>query len=161
MKMNTVSTIILSVLCFWTSALSAQHTVTTSGGNASGASGSSSYTVGQILYNTNTGSGGAESQGVQQAYEIYTYGLDEHPGITLNYTVYPNPTADYLVLKRDVGNESALQWYLYNSESKILAKGKCSGFETMIDMKSCSPAVYLLVVSENDKVLKSFRIIKK
>jgi len=50
--------------------LQAQESVTASGGNASGAGGTVSYSVGQVVYKTNTGSNGSEAQGVQQPYEI-------------------------------------------------------------------------------------------
>jgi len=58
------------LLNFGLTKISAQTTVTTSGGNASGSGGSANYTVGQIAYNTNTGANGSGAQGVQQAHEI-------------------------------------------------------------------------------------------
>ena len=63
-----LSTVLL--LCFGMFGLQAQQVVTTSGGNASGSGGSVSYTVGQIVYTTNTDSNGSVAQGVQQPYEI-------------------------------------------------------------------------------------------
>ncbi|MGD0341661.1 MAG: hypothetical protein ABSA76_08155, partial [Bacteroidales bacterium] len=51
-------------------AIHAQSTITTSGGNASGSGGSASYTIGQVVYSTITGTNGSSAQGVQQPYEI-------------------------------------------------------------------------------------------
>ena len=48
--------------------LYAQEGFSTSGGQALGTAGSSSYTVGQTVYGTYTGSNGSVAQGVQQAY---------------------------------------------------------------------------------------------
>ena len=48
----------------------AQEVTTTTGGNASGSGGTVTYSVGQIVYATNTGTNGSVAQGVQQTYEI-------------------------------------------------------------------------------------------
>jgi hypothetical protein len=50
--------------------LHAQESPTSTGGDATGAGGSSSYSVGQVVYTTATGINGSVAQGVQQAYEI-------------------------------------------------------------------------------------------
>ena len=48
----------------------AQEAVATAGGDASGTNGNVSYTVGQVVYTTNTGTTGSVAQGVQQPFEI-------------------------------------------------------------------------------------------
>lgn len=50
--------------------LQAQESVNATGGNASGSGGSASYSVGQVVYTTNTGTNGTVAQGVQQPFEI-------------------------------------------------------------------------------------------
>ncbi|MFT7299094.1 MAG: hypothetical protein ACI9WO_001916 [Sphingobacteriales bacterium] len=45
--------------------LQAQETVPATGGEATGNGGSSSYTVGQVVYTTNTGTNGSVAQGSQ------------------------------------------------------------------------------------------------
>jgi hypothetical protein len=71
MKNINLSIIILFVafLLRFNTAL-AQETATGTGGDATGTGGTSSYSVGQILYTTNTGTNGSINQGVQQPYEI-------------------------------------------------------------------------------------------
>ena len=98
-KKQTLSAIFL--LAIGLTGLKAQQATTTSGGNASGSGGSASYSVGQVVYTTNTGAGGSVSQGVQQPYEISIVSGIEEQGITLTCTAYPNPTTDYLTLKID------------------------------------------------------------
>ena len=68
----------------------AQQATTASGGDASGSGGSVVYSVGQIVYTTNTGTTGSVLQGVQQPYETSISGLNE-TGINLNLSAYPNP----------------------------------------------------------------------
>jgi hypothetical protein len=77
-----------------------QETVTISGGNASGSGGTVSYTVGQVSYTTNTSTTGTVTQGMQQPYEILVVtGLEEADGISLEFSVYPKPVSDFLMLK--------------------------------------------------------------
>ena len=52
------------------SSLHAQEGFSTTGGQALGTAGSSSYTVGQTVYDTYTGSTGSVAQGIQQTYDI-------------------------------------------------------------------------------------------
>ena len=73
-------------------AVQAQTAISAAGGDATGTGGSVSYSVGQLTYITNTGTNGSVSEGVQQPYEILTIGMDEAKGISLAYSVHPNPT---------------------------------------------------------------------
>ena len=52
--------------------LQAQQSPTATGGEATGTGGTASYSVGQVVYTTNTGTNGSMAQGVQQPYEIST-----------------------------------------------------------------------------------------
>ncbi|MEJ5266144.1 MAG: hypothetical protein WHT29_12590, partial [Bacteroidales bacterium] len=82
--------------------LQAQESVNATGGNAFGSGGSVSYSVGQVVYTTNSGTNGSVAQGVQQPYEISVVtGLEEAKGINLSVSAYPNPTTDYLTLRID------------------------------------------------------------
>ena len=80
----------------------AQQATTATGSDASGSGGTVAYSVGQIVYTTNTGTNGSVAQGVQQPYEIsIVLGIDNHT-INLELTAYPNPTTNFLTL--NVGN---------------------------------------------------------
>ena len=58
--------------------LHAQESVNSSGGEATGTGGTASYSVGQVVYTTATGTNGSVAQGVQQPYEISTtVGINE------------------------------------------------------------------------------------
>jgi hypothetical protein len=81
-------------------AAQAQQATTATGGNTSGSGGTVAYSVGQIVYTTNTGTNGSVAQGVQQPYEIsIVLGIDNH-SINLGLSAYPNPTTNYLVSAR-------------------------------------------------------------
>jgi len=143
----------------------AQEAVTIAGGNASGSGGSASYTVGQIVYSTETVSSGSVAQGVQQPFEISVVsGINEIHGILLQCSVYPNPTTDLLILKIDASATpgfQSLSYQIYDINGKLLLSKKLTGNETSISMENLVPATYFLKVIQSDKEVKAFKIIKK
>jgi hypothetical protein len=154
-----LSTVIL--LCFGMFGLQAQQVVTTSGGNASGSGGSASYSVGQVVYTTNGNSNGSVAQGVQQPYEIFIVtGIEEAKGISLEIMVYPNPATDFIKLKIENYDVQNLRYQLYDINARLLQDNKIVGNETDIVMSNYVSATYFLKVTDNNKVVKTFKIIK-
>ena len=141
--------------------LQAQESVNASGDNASGGGGSASYSVGQVVYTTNTGTSGSVAQGVQQPYEISVVtAIEEAKGINLSVTAYPNPTTDYLTLEVKDFELSTLHFQLYDMNGKLLQNEKITGNQTSISMSNLVPANYLVKVIQGDKEVKTFKIIK-
>jgi hypothetical protein len=141
--------------------LQAQESVNATGGNASGSGESASYSVGQIVYTTNTGTNGSVTQGVQQPYEISVVTeLEEAKDINLMVTAYPNPTTDYLTLSISEFDISNLSYQLYDMQGKLLQNKKITGNETSINMSNLVPATYFVKVTEGNKEVKTFKIIK-
>ena len=138
--------------------LHAQETVTTSGGDATGTGGTASYSVGQVIYTTATGTNGSIAQGVQQPYEIsVTTGVNKTT-INLELSVYPNPTTDYLTLK--VEDNTELNYQIYDNHGKVIANKKVTATTSTINLESLPKATYFLNVVNNSQVLKTFKIIK-
>ena len=75
-KSKPLALLVAGLLC--AGLTQAQESVNSTGGNATGSGGTVSYTIGQVGYTTNTGSNGSVAQGVQQAYEILTVGINEN-----------------------------------------------------------------------------------
>jgi hypothetical protein len=141
--------------------LQAQESVNATGGNASGSGGSASYSVGQVVYTTNTGASGSVAQGVQQPYEISVVtGLEEAKGINLSISAYPNPTTDFLTLEVKDFKLSNLNFQLYDMQGKLLQNEMITGDQTSIIMNNLVPATYFVKVTEGNKEVKTFKIIK-
>ena len=141
--------------------LQAQESVNATGSNASGSGGSVSYSVGQVVYTTNTGTNGSVAQGVQQAFEISVVnGLEEAKGIKLSVMAYPNPTTDYLTLSIGEFDISNLSYQLYDMNGKLLQSEKITGNQTSIVMSNLVPANYFVKVIQGNKEVKIFKIIK-
>src|SRR5690554_6986857 len=141
--------------------LQAQESINATGGNASGSGGSASYSVGQLVYTTNTGTNGSVAQGVQQPFEISAVtGIEEAKGINLTVSAYPNPTTDYLTLEVRDFNLSALTFQLYDLQGKLLQSEKITGNQTSIAMGNLGPAMYFVKVMRSEEEIKTFKIIK-
>jgi len=153
--MTTVAFLLLGL-----GGLNAQETVPTTGGEATGSGGSSNYTVGQVVYTTNSGSNGSVAQGVQQPYEIsITSGINE-TAINLEMSIYPNPTANILQLSVETEKLQGVSYQLYDLQGKIIETKKVSVSNTTINMEGLSRATYFLKVSNNNKIVKTFKVIK-
>jgi len=105
--------------------LQAQETIPATGGNATGSGGSASYSVGQVVYTTNTGTNGSVAQGVQQPFEISVVtGIEQTKGINLSVSAYPNPATDFLMLKVENYDNGNLSYQLFDMNSKLLQNKK-------------------------------------
>jgi Secretion system C-terminal sorting domain len=159
-KKLKLSTILL--LSLGLTGLQAQEVIPATGGNVSGSGGSVSYSVGQIVYTTNTGTNGSVAQGVQQPFEISVVtGIEEAKGITLKCSVFPNPSTDLLTLKVDNYEKENLLYQLYDNNGRLLENKTIESNETSIVMSNFAPSIYFLKVTDNNKKLKIFKIIKK
>jgi hypothetical protein len=139
----------------------AQATIPASGGNATGSGGSASYTVGQLVYTTNTGSNGTVSQGVQQPYEISVItAIPNTEGIDLECTVYPNPTRGIVKLFVSTKDFDNLKYQLYDLNGLRLLEKKVNSEETEILMDNLKPSTYFLKLLIGNKEIKTFKIIK-
>jgi len=141
--------------------IQAQTTVPGSGGNATGSGGSVSYTVGQVVYTIAEGSNGSAVQGVQQPFEISVVtGIEEAKDISLEIVVYPNPATDFVKLQIKNYEVENLRFQLYDINGSLLQDNKVEGNETSIVMSNYMSATYFLKVTDNNKVIKTFKIIK-
>jgi hypothetical protein len=139
-------------------ALHAQESPIAAGGEATGAGGTTSYSVGQVAYTNNTGTNGSVAQGVQQPYEVsVTAGIKE-TNINLELSIYPNPTTNYLTLKTE--DNSNLSYQLMNMQGKVIENKKVTADQTIIAMETLAKATYFLKVTKNDQLIKTFKIIK-
>jgi len=162
MRFKQINLCIILLLGLGLKRVQAQEALSTSGGNAYGTGGSSSYTVGQIFYTSNTSTEGSTSQGVQQAFEIFVIsGIEDTKDITLQCTAYPNPTSNYLTLKIEENAKIQCIASLYDSAGKLLENKKVESTETSFGMTNLSPATYFLKVIQDNKVIKTFKIVKK
>lgn len=150
----------LTVFLFATSTLYGQKTLSTSGGDAQGSGGTVSYTIGQTDYVFQSGSNGSINQGVQQPFEFYTVGIDNHPNIELSCKVFPNPTVYSVTLQVEEISFDGLYFMLFDMNGKLLKQENVTEMETQIFMDHLQPGNYLLNVVQHQNKIKTFKIIK-
>ncbi len=138
----------------------AQQASISSGGNATGSGGSVSYSVGQVAYTTQTGSTGFVTQGVQQAFEIFTLGVNDFPEIKLSMSVYPNPTISNITLKVEDLSLNDLNMELFDINGKKIQTIKIQNTNTVIELENLPSSTYILKVERENKTIKTFKIIK-
>ena len=138
-----------------------QNAIPASGGNASGAGGSVSYSIGQVVYKLNAGTNGSVSQGVQQPYEISVVTSNKGTeNIQLEIAVFPNPVRDNLTLR--ISGDVPIQCfaYMYDIYGNLLLTKKIDGNETSVSMDDFLPGTYFLKVAQGNKEVKTFKIVK-
>jgi hypothetical protein len=153
---------ILTVGLLCAGAAQAQQASTAAGGDFSGSGGTVAYSVGQIVYTTHTGINGSVAQGVQQPYEIsivFGNGIVDN-AINLELFAYPNPTQDFVQLKIESGELQDLSYQLVDITGRMLASQKIQGATETILMKHLPSATYFLKVTYDNKLVKTFKIIK-
>ena len=79
--------------------------------------------------------------------------------INLKLTAYPNPTIDQLFLRIENIQGKFFNYQLFNMQGKLLLIDKCENNKTHINLNEFPPNTYLLSISENNTVIKSFTII--
>ena len=138
-----------------------QEIISSTNGDSSGSGGSSSYTIGQVFFNTIESDNGSLVQGVQQPFEFQTLSTPALLTVQLTAVTYPNPTTDFVLLKiLDTALEN-LEYTLFDLNGKTIVSKKINSFSTKITMKNFATGMYLLKLTKNNQPLKTFKIIKK
>lgn len=142
-------------------AIRAQESILTSGGNSSNSVGSVSYSIGQVVYNTSTNAFGSINQGVQQSYEILTLGHKETES-NISIILFPNPTTNYFTIEISDYKEENLSFNMYDIQGKIITRGIIFSDKTYVNTINLTSATYFLKITNIDnKIIQSFKIIKK
>ncbi|MDG4945695.1 T9SS type A sorting domain-containing protein [Weeksellaceae bacterium KMM 9713] len=141
--------------------MQAQESINASGGDATGTAGSVSYSLGQVTYTTQDSSTGSVAQGVQQAFEISVLGVEDLVNKDIQLAAYPNPTSDFLKLLVKEDNLSDLSFQMFDAQGRLLLANEIKDQQTLINMSSLPTATYFIKVSQAQKPLKTFKILKK
>ena len=149
----TASCLILGTIVF------GQTSMNASGGGNSNASGSISYSVGQVTYQSTSNTSGSVSQGVQYAFEIATLSLEEN-ALHLSLMAYPNPAQELLNLSVGNYSQEKLAYKLVDLEGKVISEATIHSEVTTIDMKQLPLATYFVEVHNDSKKVHVFKIIK-
>ena len=140
------------------------ETINTSGANATGSSGTVTYSIGQVFYTYIGQSVYNVAQGIQHEELEKTLTTPENnvePKTEI--FIFPNPTTDYVTINMEgLEVENGPRSYqLYDIQGRILKQNTINQSETQINLTDLSSSIYILQVYLNNKVLKTFKILKK
>jgi len=149
--------ILLIALC--ATFLQAQEVVTTAGGYGETTSGSLSWTIGEPVIETITDGINTLTQGFQQSKLTVTAINDlKFPGIELS--VYPNPTNSFLFIEVKTDKQRDLQLSLFDLNGRLILQKKMTENKQTIKMQNYKPATYILKVTEGNKEIRTYQIVK-
>jgi len=155
MEQKLLSLVVFGGLCF---SSFAQQNTTASGGNASGATGSVSYSVGQVDYINATGTTGNSNQGVQQVYKIEDVtGINELSSLVT--ALFPNPTNGIIDLEIK-NTDMEMSYELVDLSGRTIASNQILATQTTIDLSSYAGGEYLLNISSKNQLIKTLKIVK-
>lgn len=140
------------------------ETFNASGEDASGDFGSVTYSIGQVFYTQIGESNFNVAQGIQQGEFNQTLAVEENSvEPKAEIFIFPNPTTDFVIVNIE-GNEfenGPRSYQLYDFQGRLIKQNIINENETKIDLNDLSSSLYLLNVYANNKILKTFKIIKK
>ena len=137
----------------------AQTAVLSAGGDASGSSGSVSYSIGQTFYVHTDGANGTIHEGVQQPYECFTVAVHETHH-DLNLILYPNPTLHTLTLQ--TGQViPGLTAIIYNQNGQLLFESMIWSLSMPIDVSGWAAGSYFLRVTDKSNNSSHYTIVKQ
>lgn len=147
-------------------AQSLERQVIASTGGYSEANGVSlSFTVGEPVIETAVSGSIVLTQGFQQPDDITT-GINDKPSVTVNYTVFPNPTANSIQIDLQSDKNVEVELALYDIQGQRISMfDKSTRIEGTaheeMDLSSLAAAQYILVLSDTEgKPLKNFKVQK-
>lgn len=153
------------ILCLFLIALSgiiyAQESLNASGGVNRGAGGTVSFSVGQLVYTTESGRSGTMAQGIQRPYRVSLVENRPQSKPVFESVAYPNPTTDDLFLHIYASGSEKLVYRLVDLSGKVIADGKLTYPISLIPMQSVSAGMYLLqIFDSNPNPVQTLQIIK-
>ncbi|MBN1180704.1 MAG: T9SS type A sorting domain-containing protein [Bacteroidales bacterium] len=139
--------------------LNAQEVVATAGNHGSSSSGSISWTIGESVTETLTGTNSILTQGFHQTSLTITI-IRDLPGLDYLIEVFPNPVWLNAKLRIDKQEFKRMEYMLYDMNGNLLIRKTIKTGETEIPFSLYVPSSYILKITEKNVEIKSFKIIK-
>lgn len=141
---------------------SAQQTspeiISTAGNYDSNTNNAISWTIGELIIETENNSSNTLTQGFHQNNYIITDFEDSD--LDYQISVFPNPTTNHIFVK--MNKEENFQVYLYDLNGKLLYHSKNENQTAQIDMSIFAKASYILsLYNTENQFIKSYKIIKQ
>lgn len=159
MKTLVILGFLLATNCSYGQSLE-QHLIGSAGNFSTTMSGSSlSWSLGEPVVQTTTGSTATLTQGFQQIILVNPLSHFPSPSTEVQLQVFPNPTAQYLVIQKD--NDLPMRAELINILGQSIAQYQLTDQTTHLEVAQLPAANYLLrVYQEDQQPIQTFKIQK-
>ena len=139
----------------------AQESVNSIGGVDAGTGGTVSFSVGQMVYTTDSKEAGAVVQGIQRPYRITTTDIKKLDN-TLSFKAYPNPSSDDLFLEMNAFRNEKLVYQLYDIQGKLIMSNPIEIPKTQINMRDLAVGAYVIhIYDSKNQAIQTIQIIKE
>ena len=156
--MKATLTLICSLFSF---ILFAQESPVSAGSSTSSATGSISYSIGQVFAQGISGSSGSVNPGVQQTYQVSVLTSSEKAmGEGTTYSFYPNPTSNFITLET-ASLPNTLNWAkLYDKNGRLIQVMELTSSHEELDLSFLPAAEYYMHISDGEETQTILKIIK-
>lgn len=139
----------------------AQQGITAAGGDITGGDGSVAYSVGQVFYQSVSGSTGNINEGVQQPYETLSVSIFQPEKNEIQISIFPNPTVGRLNISLEEMIGDDIRYRITDFQGQLWEDNPLKSAQTRIDLRRLPAAPYLLQIWQGNQPFQSFTIIKK
>jgi hypothetical protein len=146
--------------CCMSLSLWAQQGMTAAGGDFAGSDGGVSYSLGQVFYQSISGSEVAINEGVQQPYETLSVSIFQPKKNEIEISIFPNPTAGRLNIAVEEMIGYDLRYQITDFNGQLWEENQLNSTRTRIELQQLPPAPYLLQIWQDNQLIQSSKIIK-
>jgi hypothetical protein len=137
----------------------AQELISSSGESIKNSDVQVDYSIGEIMIDTYSGDEIIITQGLHQPVITIT-DITDNKIKNMDIKLYPNPTSSILNIElNDIQKEK--YYSLTDINGKLLFKDKILNMTESLDISNLLSGVYILKLTTNAQIIKSYKIIKK
>jgi hypothetical protein len=145
----------------------AQQVVSTSGNHAGNGTVQLSWTIGETVTGTISSGNNILTQGMHQS-KLTVTAVEELVGSGFEISAFPNPATECVHIKivsmsrgkaSDMWKDFSFQ--IHDLHGIVLNYNQIEDSETVIRMDSYAPSIYFLKIMDNNREVKTFKIIKQ
>jgi hypothetical protein len=140
--------------------LSAQEAVVSGGGYHLSESISISWTMGELVSETLITGNFILTQGFQQSI-LTVVSVQEMDGVAFEIDAYPNPTKDFLYINIKNPLFGSVTYGLYDLSGRLLSGEKIESQIHEFSFTAYESGVYFLIISIENQLVKTFKIVKQ
>lgn len=138
----------------------AQQVITSAGDNPKNNTASLQWTLGQIVTGSATDGNTTLIHGFQQSTLIVS-SIFESDDLDYTIKVYPNPVNDYLNIDIDKLESTFLSVSFYDITGKMLLEKGMLIQKLTVDLSGFNAGTYILHITEKNKIIGKYKIIKQ